>query len=92
MTLTDRTFLVVALGMPVPAYSCFVRWPVAHIHVQGAADEEAAAKAAKSDLARLGYQPAYAFDVIETTRITLDGGPLGAHLVADKPRPDNPTG
>ena len=85
--MTDKTHLVIAVGERVPAYSCFIA-PVRQVRVvRGAVDEEDAALAVKGQLASEFPGAVFReFDVVETTRVVLDGGPLGACLVADGPR------
>jgi hypothetical protein len=91
--MTDKTFLVICVGPAEPAYSCLTAPIMLTRMVRGAADEEAAAIAVKTEVQQEYPGRAFRdFEVIQTTRITLDGGPLGARLVADKPRPDDPTG
>lgn len=89
--LTDRTFLVIAVGPATPAYSCFLAPIMLTQMVRGAADEEAAAIAVKTEVQKEYPGQAFRdFEVIETTRVTLDGGPLAPRdplaLVKDKPR------
>jgi hypothetical protein len=84
--MTDKTFLVIAVGDPVPVYSCFIGAALLSRVVRGAPNEKAAALAVKTELQNEYPGQAFReFAVIETTRIRLDGGPLGAHLVAEGP-------